>query len=176
MAALVALPRMKAMRRPSGEKTGPKSVSQSGLGGVVRRRFSALRRSPPARAQTVLSPTACLRLRSTSRQDSTRASSTCVNYRERTTPLGVPLRPGQASQRRRTHDRGCGERTQSAARPATTTGFRHVLAPSSGGQAHPFRRASRTRRGCPPGVHPRRRQPGSRRATGWARFHCRGRQ
>ena len=40
IALLVALLRMNAMRRPSGEKTGPKSASQSGLGGVVSRRVS----------------------------------------------------------------------------------------------------------------------------------------
>ena len=40
MALLVALVRMNAMRRPSGEKTGPKSACQSGLGGVVSRRVS----------------------------------------------------------------------------------------------------------------------------------------
>ena len=40
MALLVALLRMNAMRRPSGEKTGPKSATQSGFGGVVTRRVS----------------------------------------------------------------------------------------------------------------------------------------
>ena len=38
--ALFVLLRMNAMRRPSGEKTGPESATQSGLGGVVRRRVS----------------------------------------------------------------------------------------------------------------------------------------